>query len=691
MSNNNNNNNSVSNNNSTNNINTNNNSINNNNNNNNLIDSTDNTNNATNNNSTSNNSNNNNNNTNSSNNNINSINNNNNNSIQQENISTPTIDPNGKLKSVKSMDSGYSQITAQKPSSWDRRSLRGRSNSFGPSDLRGSSSSVEQHAGKHNHNTTVVAKHVAMKMLTASSRNYKLQDELAKPQNLALLLDCLDGTDEQIVLQATATLANIAMNIETHLQIQVENVEIGLLKLLKHSNPRIQYHAARGLVYMGSEEVEDIYIYDFLPDEDSSPSVIYTESDARTFIRGCTIENLVLTLTNDINLLWDGSSSSHGKDRKESSRSGGKSRSKNTPSEYHITNFILSTLQTFVHPVIFMRLLLHRFHDPEAYKLFLAIQDPEESMVEAPHMEHFAPLPVLHARIMRILITWLENYPNDFVTFPIIRLEVEKLIGPMKVIDGPYAPCAQKLEELFGKLCEVTVSHSVYHVEFEGHHNHLYEQCQRAIKDGRLPCSEEDFVYLAGLQLYIEDLCEYGRDFAERLKTIDSITSTRMKVSIGPTIGSSKHLTKKIKGVYEIFLQDQPTERNAKHNYVDCCQGMLGYGCTFFKVKQRIPHKGSRKKVYISRLFGISPKRVLILDERLKVSVETFSCKDLRRWDPLEDSLTLKALFKTRANVEKTIEFQLDNRVTFKELSNCILTCTMENNYQVIYFSIPLT
>ena len=88
-----------------------------------------------------------------------------------------------------------------------------------------------------------MARHIAMRMLAASSRSFKLQEELAKPRILKLLLDCLLDPDDEIILQAAETLANIAMNIETHLQLQVENTEEGLYKLLEHSDSRVQYQA----------------------------------------------------------------------------------------------------------------------------------------------------------------------------------------------------------------------------------------------------------------------------------------------------------------------------------------------------------------------------------------------------------------------------------------------------------------
>jgi len=546
---------------------------------------------------------------------------------------------------------------------------------------RGSNGSVENPASKLSSTNTVSARHVAMKMLAASSRSYKLQEELAKPQILKLLLDCLDDRDDEIILQSAETLANIAMNIETHLQLKVENVEEGLFKLLRHNKMKVQYQAARGLVYLGHLDVNGKYIYNYITCGECGSNAVYMEEEGRSHIRGTTVEHLILTLTTtkDIYLLWGGAHNlppSPNQRKNNSRHPSSKSRSKFVPSENQIVNFILSIYQTFVHPIIFMRLLLHRFREPTAYSAFTSIEED----IHAP-MEHYAPLPIVHARLMRVWIGWLENHADDFVTFPVLRDELSVLIGPMRSIDGPYTPCANKIDQLLMKSAERSSDINVYNFESESHHNILYERCYKAIKEGKLPCSEDDYVYLAALQMYIEDICLYGQDFAQRLKTIESITMSRLKQNFGSSILSSKHLLKRTKAQYEDFLSEQPTERNAKHNFVDCCQSMSGYGCTFFKVKQRIPNSRSRKKVYITRFFGISARRIVILDDRTKVCVEKFNPRHLYRTEPLEDSLTIKINFRTKNN-DKTIEMQLENRLVFKELSNNILTCRMELNFQ---------
>ena len=520
------------------------------------------------------------------------------------------------------------------------------------------SSTGSSEIGKERSFDRPVARHVAMKMLAASSRNEKLQDELTKSHMLNFLLNCLNDCDQEIILYATISIANIAANIERHAQMKVENVIQYLYKLLEHPNTKIKYHAGRALVYMGHLDLGNTYIYDFIPEEDCSLTSIQEENEGHLYLRGTSVENLVLTLTTNIEILWGGI----GCPAKN------KVRVRSNPNENQIIDFVIKMYQTFVHPVIFMRLLLHRFREPKAYAAFVNLNHTNTTM------EHYAPLPIIHARLVRIWIAWLESELEDFKIYPIIREELFELIVPMKIIDGPYAPCAEYLERLLSTSLESFYTKNVYRYPPENHHNNLYDQCCHAICDGSLPCSEDDLVYLGGLQLYIEDLHQYGQDFPQRLNTIKSINSSRLKQSIGSQVSASKALAKKIRNNYESFVALQQSERNAKHNYVDCCQGMSGYGCMFFKVKERIS-SNRLTKVYISRLFGLSSKRLVLLDECTKLCVEKFNFSEISNWKQIEDC-SMRISFKN----DKVLEFQVDNLITINELANCLLTHTMSNS-----------
>jgi len=527
----------------------------------------------------------------------------------------------------------------------------------------------------------MVAKNIALKMLAAVSSNPKLQQELANPRILQILLHCSKDNDFEIALQSTMALSNIAVNINTHSKLESEGFVEGLGFNLKNNNNRIRYHAARGLIYLGHFNIDGIHLFSALEVDDSLGSVIYSEVTSHQehyFVRGCSLESLVLMLTKDVHLLWGGSTlppPSPG-DKKCGLRNGvnGKESIRHTPSEQQILSFILTMYPTFVHPVILMRLLLHRFHDPIYYKVF----EEYEENGQVTSLGSFSPLPTVHARLMRVWVTWLENHPGDFRGCPSILEELGDLIEPMRAVGGPYGPCADRLDTLINKIKEDGSSRgSERSNHSENYHDPLYEQCQKAIVSGSIPSTDDYFIYLASLQLYIEDLEEYGPDFPQRINTVNSLTLSRLKQSIHPSLASSKSVLKRIKFQYEAILEELPTMRNAKHDYIDCCQGIEGFGCRFFKLKQRVPTKGGKKYNNVIRLLGISAKKVAILEEQTKACIEKWHFKDLKRWGTTEDNLYLKLTFK-----KKTLEFQMDSKSIFKELSNYILNCSKEMGRQ---------
>ncbi|XP_047134690.1 uncharacterized protein LOC100197014 isoform X1 [Hydra vulgaris] len=499
-----------------------------------------------------------------------------------------------------------------------------------------------------------VARHVAMKMLAASSRNEKLQDELTQSHMLSFLKNCLNDCDQEIVLYATISIANIVANIERHAQMEAENVVKYLYKLLEHPNTKIKYQAGRALVYLGHLDLANTNIYEYVPEEDSCLASIQEEDDGHLYLRGTSVENLVLSLTTNIEMLWGGISCP----------TRNKTRIQSIPNENQIINFVIKMYQTFVHPVILMRLLLHRFREPKAYAAFISYNNTSTTI------EYYAPLPTIHARLVRFWIAWLEVGLEDFKTYPIIRNELCEVVSSMKAIGGPYAPCADYLGKLLSKSHEELCSKNVYRSPPVNHHNDLYEQCYKAIFDGSLPCSETDLVYLGGLQLYIEDLHLYGQDFPQRLNTIKGINNSRIKNSIGSQVSLSKSFSKKICSNYESFVLLQQSERNAKHNYIDCCQGMPGYGCTFFKIKEHVP-SNRLSKIYITRLIGLGPKKVVILDECTKQCIEKFN--EVSTWKSNDDG-TIIICFKNN----KVLDFQIDI-INLKDF-NCLLTHTMSSS-----------
>ncbi|KAJ7360643.1 hypothetical protein OS493_015753 [Desmophyllum pertusum] len=141
-------------------------------------------------------------------------------------------------------------------------------------------------------------------------------------------------------------------------------------------------------------------------------------------------------------------------------------------------------------------------------------------------------------------------------------------------------------------------------------------------------------------------------------------------MSLHPSMYKVRNIAKRIKVQYEQFVNSEMTERNAKHNFIDYCQSMAGYGCHFYKLKEcmgTISPKGGVVRCY----FGVSPRKIIIMDEKTKAVVGTWQSKELKRWRSLADDTRLRVEF-----INKTFEFLLENKGVFKEVNDALLLCT---------------
>ena len=68
---------------------------------------------------------------------------------------------------------------------------------------------------------------------------------------------------------------------------------------------------------------------------------------------------------------------------------------------------------------------------------------------------------------------------------------------------------------------------------------------------------------------------------------LQKISTSRVKLCLNPAFHKVKNVLKRVRAYYEQIMRDAPSQRKAKHDYIDCCQGMVGYGCRFFRVKVR--------------------------------------------------------------------------------------------------------
>ncbi|KAL9975174.1 hypothetical protein ACROYT_G012301 [Oculina patagonica] len=530
----------------------------------------------------------------------------------------------------------------------------------------------------HNHlplmdlHSKAMPRVVATKMLSASSIHPKMQMELGKTRPLSLLLETLTDGNTEIVIYCVATLANIAMAVDNHMQIELVGGVDGLKQMLSYGDARVRYHAARGLIYLGCLDVGGVYLFKRVPG-DEKLDVLFSEStgEEHLYVKGARIEKIVEIITHNPSLLWGGLNLPpwSGRTKKHSWYKTSSPGHKQMATDDQIVDFVLTTYKSYMHPSIFMRLLLHRFHDPWFGKYFDG--DPSTGQ-----MQDYSPLPVLHIHLMRLWTAWLEKYPEEFVNNPVIATELSVvMIHPLRQAGGPYLPCAEILEDLIQSLVE-RASKKRHLDRFQANHCHhaiLYEQCQKAVVSGSLPCSVEDSIYLSALQLYIENLLPAEVQGKQRFflsSSREKLSASRIKLSLHPSMYKVKNIAKRIKVQYEQFASSEMSERNAKHNFIDYCQAMPGYGCRFYKLKEclgTVSPKGGPVRCY----FGVSPKKITIMDEKTKVVIGTWPSKELKRWRCLADDTRLRVEF-----IDRTFEFMLENKGVFKEINDALLLCT---------------
>ncbi|KAK3697424.1 hypothetical protein QZH41_019237, partial [Actinostola sp. cb2023] len=533
---------------------------------------------------------------------------------------------------------------------------------------------------------------VATKMLAATTMNLKMQRELFDA-NVGNMFD----TNHDIVCIPRQRFANIGLFIDNHIQMKSSGVMEALTHLLNHIDPRITYHAARGLVYLGHLEVSGIYLFKHITG-DEKIDVIFgdTTGSEHLYVKGATVEKIVEIATNNPSILWGGArlppSSPKGpktqQDKKPNTRTNGTNNKK--ASDYQIVDFLLTMYSGYVHPIILMRLLIHSlFLEGRFFEWSQGLREISFAMnclikyfdgdPSTGQIEEYAPLPVVHIHLMRLWKTWLDKYPDHFIHNPTIATELSYLFVPMRRAGGPYLPCAESLEALLHGLANhmprMRKDDSLQ--ENHCHHSILYEQCQKAIVGGGQPCQVDDAIYLSALQLYIEDLSPVesrSRQWFFQGSSPDKLHVSRIKQSLPPSMYKAKNVTKKIKAQRERFINEGLSERNAKHNYVDFCQSIAGYGCRFFKLKEcqgTINKKGG----HINRLFGINPRKVILLDEKTKSVVGIWQFKDIKRWNTSYDNSRLQVEFTNLA-----FEFLLDNKsFLYKEITELLFTCTRSN------------
>jgi hypothetical protein len=575
-------------------------------------------------------------------------------------------------------------IKSPHPSSREANSTSGiethssRTNSFhsdpaavGTTDSGGSSRSLTTPT-LHGHSMTFTeAKRIALKLFAALSVYDKIHKELGDARVISLLVENLCDVSQENVTNAVVTLSNIAKNPNTH-PLMMQCGVMDKLSTLLSNGPTIRHHSAKAMVYLGEMNTQGNSVF-HRSNGYGSEEVTYKESKEQNQIWGATLEHLVNQLIEEPGVLWNHADIM-------TSRVGGFPHL-HTPSEREITRFFLVTMRSFVDPLIFLRLLLHRLTSDETFLSF----DGLESEGKSPELSGDV------LRVLSIIEQWMQDCidghcSDDFIAQPILQKEIANLIQLLKQTKGFYAGTARNMKKLLDNIGKPhTSSFLSVNTERIPHHDHLYPVCQRMIVEGLLPVTLEQVVMMGGLQLHIESLVsgeeEARTTFHGRMRKKNS-SSQLVKKALPAAYQKHKSIAKRL--LEEKAKYAHLSERNSKHLYIEKCQSIPGYDYQFFEVTLKTSQSPSGmffKKVQPERrLLGISDKQLILLDERTKHVLSQFSLKDVVRVTRKERSpnaVTVK-LKDTQFN------FVLEDGRKMEEML-LLLECCEENRWDQLY------
>lgn len=140
-------------------------------------------------------------------------------------------------------------------------------------------------------------------------------------------------------------------------------------------------------------------------------------------LRGATIEKCAEMLTGNVSLLWGGFSLTIG----PLSPSSDKITPKATKEQ--IINFFLTMYKSFIHPLVFVRLLRHRLAHPDPECLFDWSIEDKSSSSSSPNAKTTPTsfIPPEQLNVFKLIGRWMEAHPEDFIKYPLLQVEVEQV------------------------------------------------------------------------------------------------------------------------------------------------------------------------------------------------------------------------------------------------------------------------
>ncbi|KAL5252207.1 hypothetical protein ACHWQZ_G015107 [Mnemiopsis leidyi] len=398
------------------------------------------------------------------------------------------------------------------------------------------------------------SRRLLIRILSRTSLTKKMRRKMNTPRIVKELIELINCPTMEIREHTVCALANMALSAENHETL----LEHGIIKKFReqvvdnHLVPVLNYHCTRGLVYLGYPEVPQYVFEHNLKgqgiEEDrlwSYKEQSYNHPDHH-FVKAATLEDIVVIMTSDPSLLWNNIP------LRQPSKSD-QHQSDSGVQDNEIIRFVLSLHRTFADTVVFFRLLIHRFSDPNV----------------APAKRYQQEIPPVHLKVCNVLCIWMEEFPYHFIEEPEMFNELEVFVVGLE----DYGPVYYDLRDQIALKSQQTVQtvdngHTLSKVTHLDHYKH----CRASLINEDFPLSVKTVSWLSALRGVIEkaNLQEPQQGFFRSILNFkERELTSRLKTVIPPSYQGHPDVLNFTRNLYENLVTQNLSDREWQHLFVE--------------------------------------------------------------------------------------------------------------------------